>query len=168
MRRLALLSFLALGACSQGGIEVNGPFDDPTLSVYNYRAFNGGGTLIAQGSLGLALVPEDAIPPGIPPNERVVYRVRGIRQLTAVGSSAGATTHAGSGDVRGQITGDGVMTLDLNAGVADQNVVLTVPGVLQANDFDGTWALVTLAGEVERGRFETALVRAATEFEMGG
>lgn len=132
-RTILVLALLMISACFH---KTSGP-DDQFNG--NYLAYDKSENLILQGLLHFT-VKEDSTVTG----SWEIDWVYGANTSLQVGSQIG------SGKLAGQIM-DGWLTLDLNPGWADNNVMLH--GIWSEGEMDGAWQWVTFSGPTTYGRF---------------
>lgn len=136
--RALLVLCLLLTACKDQGEEfIAGPRPGKDPTTYEYRGYTSGGTLGVSGSMTIA---------GSDSNGIV-----GTWVLEGVGSVDRLGPQIGAGILEGTLT-DSRITIDLNPGWRDNNVILH--GSIQNDRISGTWLWVTFAGPTSTGSFE--------------
>lgn len=125
------------------------PTDCPPTGARRYDLYvlDRSGTLIVRGILGL-----DFLDP--PTGSEATQLIRGVRCLSAAANAeSGWTSRTGQWDVVGEVVGRNLW-LDLDAGILDDNIVLTGHFDLGAGpDASGEWSHATIAGPREQGTF---------------
>jgi hypothetical protein len=135
---LGLLVAVAGAACSDG---VTGP--DELSGVYAYQGTDSTGTLLLIGTLQLAFSPDSSVT-----GSWAIDWAPDADTDTEVGPQVG------EGTLQGRWGADGLF-LDLNPGVADNNVFLagTLVRDIPAPQLAGDWSHSTLVGAVAAGLF---------------
>jgi hypothetical protein len=126
---LAASSFVVIGCTAREDIESGDRF--------TYEAFDASGAAVVRGTLTFTTLEAGA--------------VEGEWQLVAVGGTGDLGPQIGEGRFAGDLEA-GELTLDLNPGIADNNVFLN--GVVEGSRITGRWSYSTLLGEINGGRFE--------------
>jgi len=150
MRRvtLGLLVAVACVGCSDG---VTGP--DELSGVYAYQGTDSAGTALLIGTLQLAFSPDSS-----------VTGSWAIDWAPDADTNAAVGPQVGEGTLQGRWGAEGLV-LDLNPGVADDNVLLagTLVRGIPAPQFGGDWSHSTLVGPVAAGLFTATGLPAGME-----
>jgi hypothetical protein len=149
----------ALAGCSLLGLDSGdaNDFED----VYRYTAFDEGGTIVVTGTLRIEQLPSDV---ASEPD-----RLRGSWTLEATSSEVGPQDGQGAlaGTLEDTIEGP-TFSIDLNPGMADDNVLLNGRIVDEGARLEGTWQHLGFAGPLAAGRFEAVRTREATRRHLAG
>ena len=150
MKRLTLGLFVAV-ACLGCSDAVTGP--DELTGVYAYQAMDSAGTLLLTGTLQLVVHDDSS-----------VTGSWGIDWAPDADTDTEVGPQVGDGTLQGRL-GAEELVLDLNPGVADNNVF--VAGTLvrgsTAPQLAGDWSHSTLVGAVAAGRFAATRLPSAME-----
>jgi len=148
--RLGIAScLLLLAGCSAssrvagtGGGTGSGPVPaEPYL--YNYTAFDAGGSAVVAGEMDLTWSAGSG--------GSVV--VSGTWSTRRVGGTGDVGPQVGAGHVVGSLGLAGKLTLDLNPGWGDNNVILNANADSLGSDLQGSWLLETFVGPIPGGTF---------------
>lgn len=134
---ITFVAFLLFSSCGD---------DSPTnssMTAYKYTGYDSSWNKIITGYLWIDYI--DSL------------EVKGRWNFNRVGNEENIGPQTGKGKFEGTIGMLGTMTLNLNPGMIDNNVILN--GSLRLPDrFDGLWNYIGFPGKINWGRFE------ATEF----
>jgi hypothetical protein len=132
--------FLVSPGCEDHGVAtVNSPIPGAEPSTYTYRAYTSAGVLAVIGTLTMARSD----------STRIVgtWALEGVSSIDSVGPQVG------TGMLAGELKSS-KLTLDLNPGWRDHNVILT--GSIEGEKIVGSWMWITFAGPRTSGTFEVA------------
>ena len=135
---IAFTSFLLFSFCSE---------DSPTnssIKVYKYTGYDSSWNKIISGYLWVDKI--DSL------------EVKGRWDFKLVGSGQNIGPQVGRGIFEGTTSGLGILNLNLNPGVVDNNVMLNGSMRLPYR-IDGGWSYIGFPGEINWGRFEAAQLR---------
>ena len=155
MRLLLLLGFLALAGCASLDRDNGsaGDFED----VYRYTAYDEADRAVVAGTLYVVYLPSDVLDE---PD-----RLQGRWALDATAEGVGPQD--GTGALEGTI-GGGAVSVNLNPGMADDNVYLHGRFEDDRARMTGEWSYATFAGPQAGGRFEAVRTRQAPQQHVGG
>lgn len=119
----------------------------PPALLYRYTAWTDSGRLLAEGCVSLAFTAHEGDEPGR-------YRLEGERCINVRCAADLPDPHHDANAVAGSLEADGRLSLDLNAGWADLNIVLAATGVEpRAAYLSGDWTFVAFDGPRKSGVF---------------
>ena len=155
--RFLLLGLLALSGCSLFDGDGTGAYED----VYRYTAYDEAEAAVVTGTLRIEVFPSDVA------NEP--SHLRGGWSLDATSGDVGPQDGEGVlvGTLADTIEGPG-FSINLNPGIADDNVILDGRMVDEGARLEGTWQHVGFAGALAAGRFEAVRTQRASRRHVAG
>lgn len=145
----ALFALLLLAGCSLLGLDGD---DGERRDVFRYTAYDEGDEVVVSGTLRIGGIPSGVVEDPVP--------LVGSWTLTATAGGVGPQDGEGTlvGTYQDTIEGP-LLSVDLNPGVADDNVGLAGRVVDGGTRIEGTWQHVGIAGPIAAGRFEAVLTQ---------